>query len=83
MQEPFKTLQPRTVLCSSSINGVLISESASILTFRRAEAKETSLLRSDLEALRDTGRSLMPEGLEKNIDTQAMADLISWLMTVQ
>ena len=64
-------------------NGVLISESASILTFRRAEAKETSLLRSDLEALRDTGRSLMPEGLEKNIDTQAMADLIAWLMTVQ
>lgn len=64
-------------------NGVLISESASILTFRRAEAKETSLLRSDLEALRDTGRSLMPEGLEKNIDPQAMADLIAWLMTVE
>lgn len=64
-------------------NGVLISESASILTFRRAEAKETSLLRSDLEALRDTGRSLMPEGMEKNLDPQAMADLIAWLMTVQ
>ncbi len=64
-------------------NGVLISESASILTFRRAEAKETSLLRSDVEALRDTGRSLMPEGLEKNLDTQAMADLIAWLMKAE
>ena len=64
-------------------NGVLIAESASVLTFRRAEAKETSVLRSDIEALRDTGRSLMPEGLEKNVDTQAMADLIAWLMTVQ
>ena len=64
-------------------NGVLIAESASVLTFRRAEARETSLLRSDIEALRDTGRSLMPEGLEKNVDTQAMADLIAWLMSVE
>ncbi len=64
-------------------NGVLIAESASTLTFRRAEAKETSLLRSDVEALHDTGRSLMPEGLEKNLDPQSMADLIGWLMTVQ
>ena len=64
-------------------NGVLIAESASVLTFRRAEAKETSLLRSDVEALQDTGRSLMPEGMEKNLDTQAMADLIAWLMTLE
>ena len=64
-------------------NGVLIAESASTLTFRRAEAKETSLLRSDVEALRDTGRSLMPEGLEKNLDPQSMADLIGWLMTLE
>jgi len=64
-------------------NGVLIAESASTLTFRRAEAKETSLLRSDLEALRDTGRSLMPEGLEKNLDPQSMADLIGWMMTLE
>ncbi|MGV2342034.1 MAG UNVERIFIED_CONTAM: c-type cytochrome [Planctomycetaceae bacterium] len=46
-------------------NGVLISENAGSLTLRRAEAKETTLLRSDIEVLRDTGRSLMPEGLEK------------------
>jgi putative heme-binding domain-containing protein len=63
-------------------NGVLVAESATFLTLRRAEAKETSLSRSDLEALRDTGRSLMPEGLEKNIDQQAMADLVTWLMTL-
>ena len=64
-------------------NGVLIAESASSLTLRRAEAKETSLLRSDVEALRDTGRSLMPEGLEKTINTQAMADLVAFLMTLE
>lgn len=64
-------------------NGVLVSESAGSLTLRRAEAKETALLRSELEVLRDTGRSLMPEGLEKNLDAQAMADLITWMMTLE
>ncbi|MBL8814143.1 MAG: alpha/beta fold hydrolase [Planctomycetaceae bacterium] len=64
-------------------NGVLINESAGSLTLRRAEAKETTLLRSDIEALRDTGRSLMPEGLEKSVDTQAMADLIAWIMSLE
>jgi putative heme-binding domain-containing protein len=64
-------------------NGVLVQESSDSLTLRRAEAKETRLLRADLEVIRDTGRSLMPEGLEKNVDTQAMADLIQYLMTVE
>lgn len=62
-------------------NGVLISESSSSLTLRRAEAKETSLLRADVEVLRDTGRSLMPEGLEREISPQQMADLIHWIMS--
>jgi len=35
-----------------------------MLSFRM-EAEETHLLRSDVEALRDTGRSLMPEGMKK------------------
>lgn len=61
-------------------NGVIISESSTSITLRRAEAKEDSLLRADLETIRDTGRSLMPEGLEKQIDVQGMSDLITWLM---
>ena len=62
-------------------NGVLISETAGSLTLRRAEARETTLLRSEIDVLRDTGRSLMPEGLEKNVDPQAMSDLIQWILT--
>lgn len=61
-------------------NGVIISESSTSVTLRRAEAKEDSLLRTDIDMIRDTGRSLMPEGLEKQIDVQGMADLITWLM---
>ena len=64
-------------------NGVLISESSSSLTLRRAEARETTLLRNDVDVLRDTGRSLMPEGLEREINPQQMADLIQWIMSGQ
>ena len=64
-------------------NGVLVQEASESLTLRRAEAKETRLLRSEIDVIRDTGRSLMPEGLEKNVDTQAMADLIQFILTAE
>jgi hypothetical protein len=62
---------------------VLVQEASESLTLRRAEAKETRLLRSEIDVIRDTGRSLMPEGLEKNVDTQAMADLIQFILTAE
>jgi hypothetical protein len=37
-------------------------------------------LRSDLEALASTGKSLMPEGLEKDLPRQDLADLIAYLV---
>jgi hypothetical protein len=39
------------------------------------------LLRSQLESLTSNGKSLMPEGLEKQITPQEMADLIKFLAT--
>ena len=41
------------------------------------------VLRSDIEELRSTGMSLMPEGLEKQIDQGAMADVIAYLMSLK
>ena len=46
---------------------------------RRAEGVEDTLLRSEIDELRSTGKSLMPEGLEQNINLQEMADLIAFL----
>src|SRR5262249_27485129 len=43
------------------------------------EAKEEAILRGDLEDLRSSGRSLMPEGLEKDIAPKAMSDLLAYL----
>ncbi len=37
------------------------------------------LLRAELEELTGTGKSLMPEGLEKDLSRQDLADLIAYL----
>ena len=59
--------------------GLLAEETATTLKLRRAEGVEDTLLRSEIDELRTTGQSLMPEGLEQNINLQEMADLIAFL----
>jgi putative heme-binding domain-containing protein len=59
--------------------GILANETATSVTLRGQEAKEQVLLRSELEELRSTGKSLMPEGLEKDLSRQDLADVLAYL----
>jgi putative membrane-bound dehydrogenase-like protein len=61
------------------LTGVIAGETSTAVTLRNAENKLTTVLRVDIESLQNTGRSLMPEGLEKLIDKPAMADLLAYL----
>ena len=65
------------------LTGILASETATSITLKRADNATDTVLRIDIEQLRSTGTSLMPEGLEKQIDPAAMADLIAYLMTAE
>jgi putative membrane-bound dehydrogenase-like protein len=60
-------------------SGLLAEETATTVKLRRAEGLEETLLRSEIEELRSTGRSLMTEGFEQQITPQEMADLIAFL----
>jgi putative heme-binding domain-containing protein len=60
-------------------SGVLAAESASSITLRTQEGREQVVLRDDLESLESTGRSLMPEGLEKDLSRQDLADLFAFI----
>jgi putative membrane-bound dehydrogenase-like protein len=83
--DPNRNVDPRyleyTAVTRSGriFTGVLASESATSITLRGQEGREQVLLRSDLEELHTAGRSLMPEGLEKELSMQQMADLIAYL----
>jgi putative membrane-bound dehydrogenase-like protein len=64
------------------LTGMIVAETATSVTLRRAECATDTVLRIDIEALKSSGLSLMPEGMEKDLDKQALADVISFLNSV-
>jgi len=63
-----------------TLTGLIANETGNSLTLRGAEAREEVVLRKDLVSLTSSGLSQMPEGLEKDLEVQALADLIAYLM---
>ncbi len=59
--------------------GILAREDAGNVVLRQAGGVESVLPRSRLGVLENTGRSLMPEGLEEGMDAQGLADLLAYL----
>ena len=59
--------------------GFIAGETASSITLKQPENKTLQILRQDIDELKSNGISLMPEGLEKNISVEQMADLISFI----
>lgn len=59
--------------------GMIIEETATSLTLARTDGKKDTLLRVDLDELRSTGKSFMPEGLELDITPQDLADLFDFV----
>ena len=66
-----------------ALTGMIAAETATSVTLKRADNATDTVLRIDIEELRSTGVSLMPEGMEKQIDKQAMADLIAYLLSIR
>jgi putative heme-binding domain-containing protein len=59
--------------------GVLSAETSTSVTLKQQEGKSETLRRDEIEDLHNNGVSFMPEGLEKDIPMQDMADLISFI----
>jgi len=59
--------------------GILTSETGTSITLRQQGGKDLVLARSEIAELKSSGVSLMPEGLERQIPPQDMADLISFI----
>jgi len=66
-----------------TLSGMIAAETATSIELRRAEDKKDTVLRIDIEAMKSSGMSLMPEGMEKQIDKQALADLLEYLRRLE
>jgi putative heme-binding domain-containing protein len=61
------------------LTGMIVAETANGLTLRKADGSEETVPRLEIDEMRSSGLSFMPEGLEKDIDPAAMADLLAYL----
>ena len=61
---------------------MIAAETASSITLRRAEKAEDVLLRNQIDTIEATAKSLMPDGLETQLNAQDMANLIAYLQAV-
>lgn len=59
--------------------GILATETATSITLRQQGGKDAVIARSEIDELRSMGVSLMPEGLERQIPPQEMADLLAFI----
>ncbi|MCA9023582.1 MAG: c-type cytochrome [Planctomycetaceae bacterium] len=59
------------------VTGIISAESAESVTLRRAEGKEETILREDIELLKSNGVSLMPANLEKELKPEQVAAMIA------
>ena len=62
-----------------SIDSGILEETPTSITLRQASGKSKVILRSELVALKNTNRSLMPEGLDRLITPQQLTDLLDFL----
>ena len=66
-----------------TLTGLLAAETAVSITLKQPGGTLKTVLRADIERIRSSGLSLMPEGLEKSLDEQALADVIAYIMSVK
>jgi putative membrane-bound dehydrogenase-like protein len=66
-----------------TLTGLISAETATSITLRRADGTSETLLRVQIEELRSTGLSFMPEGIEQQVDVRGMADLLAYLNSIR
>jgi putative heme-binding domain-containing protein len=85
--DPNREVDPRylnytmTLADDRTTSGIIVTESPTAITLKRADGQGETVLRSQIAEVRLTKLSLMPEGLEEKITTAEMADLMAFLLS--
>jgi putative heme-binding domain-containing protein len=61
------------------LTGILLEETGANLTLAAPEGKQVVLPRGELEQLKSSGKSLMPEGIERDVPPAEMSDILAYL----
>lgn len=66
-----------------TFSGKIVSETANSITLTSGKGIQDTVLRSNIDEIISSGKSLMPEGFEKTISKEEMADLITFLNALE
>ena len=88
IMDPSREVDPRylnylvTTKKGQTLSGMIVAETGASVTLRRAEKAEDVILRSEIDDIQATAKSVMPENLETQLTKQDLADLIAYLQAV-
>ena len=83
--DPNRAVEPRyqeyqvETAAGRILSGLIMSESEGSVVLATADGKKHAMPRTQIVDFRTSGRSLMPEGLEKELSPQQLADLIAFV----
>jgi putative heme-binding domain-containing protein len=83
--DPNRAVEPRylgyTVVLRDgrTLSGMLVEETGTSIALVDLEGKRQTVLRTEIETLRSTGKSFMPEGLEQDLSPQDLADVMAFV----
>lgn len=86
--EPSREMDPKyeqqqiATVDGEVVVGVLLSATSEAVTLHTAQNQILSVPRKEIETWKASGKSLMPDGLLKEIDPNAMTDLIAFLRRI-
>ncbi|MBA4018702.1 MAG: dehydrogenase [Pirellula sp.] len=66
-----------------TFTGLLLSEGTNDVTLALADGRRQAILRSELELFASTAKSFMPEGLEKDLPPQKLADVLAFVASTR
>src|SRR5262249_21160003 len=85
--EPSRRMEPKyaTYIAQTdagrSFTGLLVKRDDKVIVLRDAENKETTLAAKDVESLKPSPKSLMPDGQLAGLTAKEAADLLAYLAT--
>ncbi len=62
--------------------GMIAAQTATSVTLKREKGETDTILRTNIDEMSSTGKSLMPEGMEKTVSIEQMADLFAYLESI-
>jgi putative heme-binding domain-containing protein len=65
------------------LTGVVVEQDKNVVVLRLDDGKELTIARDDIDAIKASPRSLMPEGLLRGLGDQEIRDLFAYLRSTQ